>query len=136
MLRLYDINTLQCFTTTGAETHDDCITFARFSANSEYFVTASEDGDIRVWDTVSGECVRSIVGAHGKWPVNCVQISKNGNFILSAGSDSLGKLWDLGTGTFSALTVGKLIHEFEGAVQQVSISFVIAELSIANDAEL
>ena len=28
-------------------------------------MTASKDGSLRIWDGVSAECVRPIIGAHG-----------------------------------------------------------------------
>lgn len=36
----------------------------RYSSTGGMYVTASKDGSVRVWDGVSGQCVRSIVGAH------------------------------------------------------------------------
>lgn len=102
-LRLYDTNTLKCFnnlrTTSSNQLHCDGINSVRFSPNSSSFIaSAGEDGDIRLWDTLTGGCVRVIADAHEKWPVSMVQISSNEKYLLSTGRDSAGKLWDLRTG--------------------------------------
>ena len=37
----------------------------RYSGTESMYVTASKDGSLRIWDGVSAECVRPIIGAHG-----------------------------------------------------------------------
>ena len=37
----------------------------RYSSTGGMYVTASKDGAVRLWDGVSADCVRAIVGAHG-----------------------------------------------------------------------
>ncbi|KAF9428743.1 hypothetical protein BGZ94_001238 [Podila epigama] len=132
-VRIYDVKTLQCFTpktfnnnnnnnntnisnkaTTAVDIglHKGGIHHIEYAHSGSVFVTASQDGSIKVWDGVSGKVVRTIDNAHSGKGVTNATISKNGRYILSGGFDSVGKLWDLGS--------GKLIHGFTGAVQKTT----------------
>ncbi|KAG0286594.1 hypothetical protein BGZ98_005023, partial [Dissophora globulifera] len=139
-VRIFDVKTLQCFTprafsgpassnsaaatvdttSTAAGTassqqqqqgpHRAGINHIEYAPTGSVFITASQDGSIKVWDAISGKVVRTIEHAHSGKGVTTATISKNGKYILSGGLDSVGKLWDLGS--------GKMIHGFQGAVQQ------------------
>lgn len=41
------------------------------------YVTASKDGSIRVWDGVTAQCVRPIVGAHGLMEATSASFTKD-----------------------------------------------------------
>ncbi|KAG0066639.1 cleavage stimulation factor, 3' pre-RNA, subunit 1 [Linnemannia elongata] len=95
--------------------HRGGINHIEYAPTGSVFISASQDGSIKVWDAISGKVVRTIEGAHsGKGRefsgVTSATISKNGRYILSGGMDSARKLWDLGS--------GKLIHNFLGATQK------------------
>lgn len=47
------------------------------------YVTASKDGSVRIWDGVTAECVRSIVGAHGSAEATCVSFTKDQRQVLT-----------------------------------------------------
>lgn len=49
----------------------------RYSSTGGMYVTASKDGAIRLWDGVSANCVRSIVGAHGTAEATCANFTKD-----------------------------------------------------------
>jgi WD40 repeat protein len=36
----------------------------RYSSNGSMYVTVSKDGGVRIWDGVSAQCTRAIIGAH------------------------------------------------------------------------
>lgn len=96
--------------------HRGGINHIEYAPTGSVFISASQDGSIKVWDAISGKVVRTIEGAHsGKGRMysgaTSATISKNGRYILSGGMDSTSKLWDLGS--------GKLIHSFLGATQKV-----------------
>ncbi|KAG0246434.1 hypothetical protein BGX31_002088 [Mortierella sp. GBA43] len=126
-VRIFDVKTLQCFTprTFSGPTHSSSadnnaqqhqgshrsgINHIEYAPTGSVFITASQDGSIKVWDAVSGKVVRTIENAHSGKGVTTATISRNGKYILSGGFDSVSKLWDLGS--------GKMIHGFQGAVQQ------------------
>ncbi|KAG0090208.1 hypothetical protein BGZ93_004390 [Podila epicladia] len=128
-VRIFDVKTLQCFTPKGFSApahnsnasavdvaqqgpHKAGINSIQYASTGSVFITASQDGSIKVWDAVSGKVIRTIDNAHSGKGVTSATISKNGRYILSGGFDSVGKLWDIGS--------GKLIHGFTGAVQKTT----------------
>ena len=63
----------------------------------QQYVSASVDGSIKIWDGVSSQCVATFPAAHDGAPVSSVAFTRNGKYVLSAGKDSLVKLWELST---------------------------------------
>lgn len=41
------------------------------------YVTASKDGSVRVWDGVTAQCVRPILGAHGSMEATSASFTKD-----------------------------------------------------------
>ena len=98
VLRMYDVNTTQCFTgSIPRHQHLDFITGLDWSTDGRLYVSASMDGAIKVWDGVSSHCISTYVKAHDGHPVCSVKFTRNGKYILSSGKDSLIKLWELST---------------------------------------
>ncbi|KAJ1923662.1 hypothetical protein IWQ60_005727 [Tieghemiomyces parasiticus] len=109
-IRLFDVKTFQGY--TASRNPDDQHTSGgirqvRFADNGSHMVTAGDDDAIKVWDIVSGSCVKTLEKAHGGNGVSTAQFSRNGKYILSSGRDSSAKLWET--------TSGKLVHTFKGA---------------------
>lgn len=75
------------------------------------FVSAGDDGCIKIWDAISGRVVHTIIKAHDNQPVTSVKFSGNDKFLLSSGLDSIGKLWDLST--------YKIVVSYTGAIHRV-----------------
>lgn len=97
-LRLYDINSLQCFVSSNPQDqHKGTILSVKYSRMGNMYVTGSKDGDIKIWDGVSNRCINTFYKAHGGESVCSVQFSKNGKYVLSSGKDSLVRLWELST---------------------------------------
>ncbi|XP_031271059.1 cleavage stimulation factor subunit 50 [Pistacia vera] len=97
---LYDVNTFQCYLSANVPEIgvNGAINQVRYSSTGGMYVTASKDGAIRLWDGVSANCVRSIVGAHGTAEATSANFTKDQRFVLSCGKDSTVKLWEVGTG--------------------------------------
>ncbi|EXJ92500.1 hypothetical protein A1O3_01052 [Capronia epimyces CBS 606.96] len=57
-------------------------------------ITCSKDTTIKIWDRVSGNLMKTLVGHRG--PVNAVQV--RGNLLASASGDGMSKLWRLEDG--------------------------------------
>lgn len=72
------------------------------SFDDRYIVSCSKDKTIKIWETNTGQLVRTISAHRG--PVNAVQL--RGNKIVSASGDGLIKMWNVET--------GECIREFAG----------------------
>lgn len=97
-LRLYDVNTTQCYTGSNPKhQHFDVVTSLDWSQDGKMYASASMDGAIKIWDGVSSNCVATYAKAHDGHEVCSVHFTRNGKYVLSSGKDSLIKLWELST---------------------------------------
>ncbi|XP_074040564.1 cleavage stimulation factor subunit 1 Cst50 [Leptinotarsa decemlineata] len=98
VIRLYDMNTLQCFVCPfPKQQHTQTVTYLKWSRDAKMFATCSKDGNVKLWDGVSNRCVNTLIKAHDGLEVCSVQFSKNGKYLLTAGKNSICKLWELST---------------------------------------
>ena len=79
------------------------------SADGNYVLTGSNDGQIRLWDVASGKLQKTI-SAHREG-ISAVKFMPDGKYALSASYDKTLKLWDLSD--------GKLQRTFSGHPGQV-----------------
>jgi cleavage stimulation factor subunit 1 len=109
-VRMFDIHTMKAFIPSSpSDHHQGPITKVRYAPNGSLFASASIDGSVKLYDTVTGKCVNTIQKAHGGASVTGIQFSKSSQYLLSTGLDATGKLWDLNS--------GKLLCSYEGALQ-------------------
>ncbi len=86
-----------------------------YAENGRLYVTASADGDVKIWDGVSNRCIETFQRAHDGFDVSSAVFTRNGKvrenvfsvclnydghtmdiqYVLSAGKDSWVKLWEL-----------------------------------------
>ncbi|KAJ0789950.1 putative transcription factor WD40-like family [Helianthus annuus] len=106
---LYDVNTFQCYLSANVQEIgvNSAINQVRYSCTGGMYVTASKDGAIRIWDGVTSNIVRSILGAHGSAEATSASFTKDQKYVLSCGKDSSVKLWEVGT--------GRLVKHYLGA---------------------
>ena len=98
-IRIYDVNTLQAYVNIQPDQHHTAaVTMVRWSPQGNVFVSSARDGSIKVWDTVSCQCVRTIRNAHTGASVSSVCFDARGTHVLSSGQDNTARLWDIGTG--------------------------------------
>ena len=76
-----------------------------FSRDSEMLASGAQDGQIKVWKIMTGQCLRRFEKAHTKG-ITCLQFSRDNSQILSASFDHLIRL--------HGLKSGKLLKEFRG----------------------
>lgn len=111
-LRLYDVNTFQCFVSCNPlDQHTDAICSVSYNPGANTYVTCSKDGSIKLWDGISNRCVSTFEKAHDGAEVCSAVFSKNSKYILSSGKDSVAKLWEISTGRTLVKYTGKIsIH--------------------------
>lgn len=97
-LRMYKVETSQCFVGCNPnDQHKAPVTSVKWSPNARIFASASKDGSIKIWDSVSNRCVNTFEGAHGGQEVCSVEFTKNSKYLLTSGKDSIVRLWELST---------------------------------------
>lgn len=83
--------------------HDHSVSAVRFipsgaagtPASGNLLVSASRDRTLRIWDVITGYCVRTLSG-HAEWVRDgCTSI--DGRHLLSVGDDRTARLWDIST---------------------------------------
>jgi WD40 repeat protein len=67
-----------------------------FSPDGQFFAAGNSDGNIRIWQTTSGQKHMTIAG-HSGW-VTSIAFSPDGRFLVSGSLDLSIKIWDLTTG--------------------------------------
>lgn len=76
--------------------HGGGVTSVVFSSGGQLFASGSRDRTIKIWDTETGTCLRTLRGHTGA--VTSVAYSPNGNYIVSGSLDSSTKIWKASTG--------------------------------------
>ncbi|MFZ6780802.1 WD40 repeat domain-containing protein [Undibacterium sp. Ji83W] len=72
------------------------VTYIRFLSDGKYAVSASEDKMLRLWDVMSGRCVRVFHG-HTRI-ISGLAICDNDRLLVSTGDLTI-RIWDVDTGT-------------------------------------
>ena len=88
---LWDVRTGRVMRSLPA--HSDPVGGVDFSADGTLVVSCSSDGLIRVWDTASGQCLRTFFHEDTP-PVVSVRFSPNGRFIATWMLDSSVRMWN------------------------------------------
>ncbi|RXK41574.1 nuclear distribution protein PAC1 [Tremella mesenterica] len=68
----------------------------RAGTAGNFVATGSRDKTIRLWDTLTGQCLR-IFNGHDNW-IRALVFHPSGKYLLSASDDKTIKVWDLLTG--------------------------------------
>ncbi|MFZ3492398.1 WD40 repeat domain-containing protein [Streptomyces sp. 5.8] len=66
---------------------------ARFTSDGRFAVSGEDDGRIRIWDTTTGRCARTLDGHTDE--VYGVALTPDDRYLLSGSSDGTLKLWEL-----------------------------------------
>jgi len=89
--------------------HSDPVGGVDFVRDGTLIVSCANDGLIRVWDTATGQCLRTIVHEDNA-AVSSVRFSPNGKYILAWTLDNCIRLWNYIDGK------GKCVKTYQGHV--------------------
>ena len=92
--------------------HDHSVSAVRFipsgaagsPSSGNLLVSASRDQTLRIWDSSTGYCVKTIRG-HSDW-VRDVSPSFDGRWLVSTGNDRTARIWDASSGEHKATMLG------------------------------
>ena len=76
--------------------HSDWISSCAISHDNKFIVSGSYDKTLKVWDSETGNCIRTLSGNSGS--VYSCAISHDNKFIVSGSDDNTLKVWDSETG--------------------------------------
>lgn len=74
----------------------DTVLSMRFSADSTRLVTASEDGEVRIWSVPEWKLLRTLSGHKG--PVRWAEFSPDARWVVSGGEDQTVRVWSADDG--------------------------------------
>lgn len=78
------------------EGHSGKVWSAAFSPDGKYVATVSDDKKIRIWDSYSGQLVKSPLEVHAAW-VRSVDFSPDGQYLAAASGDQTVSIWNTAT---------------------------------------
>jgi WD40 repeat protein len=76
--------------------HTNCVKSIAFSPNGKIIASGSMDSAIKLWDTNTGICLKTLLGHTAS--INSITFHPRGKILASSSSDHSVKVWDISTG--------------------------------------
>ncbi len=92
------------------ESHQAFVISGNYNADCKWFVAASADHKLKIWDTQTGKVLRTLEGHLAS--VNGCAFNRDGSRIVSASSDRTLKVWDTDS--------GEMLHSFNDHLASVN----------------
>jgi WD40 repeat protein/serine/threonine protein kinase len=83
--------------TTTLELHRRGINALAFDPTGQHLASASEDGEVVLWDALTGQPLRRLRGGHTMW-VNSLAFRADGKLLLTGSQDKTARVWDVESG--------------------------------------
>ena len=84
--------------------HEHSVSCVAFLPSGDQLVSCSRDKTIRVWQTETGHCLKTLSG-HAEW-VRHVAVSPDGELIASCGQDQSVRIWNWSSGVCTSVLDG------------------------------
>jgi WD40 repeat protein len=82
--------------------HIDIVSCVAFSSDGNYIASGSHDSTIKIWDTKTGEYIKTLdlifLKSKSRLKVSSVVFSNDGKYIVSGSYDGTVKIWSIETG--------------------------------------
>ena len=84
--------------------HTDSVLTVAFGSGERYAISGSKDRTVRVWDLLTGKCVKILEGHTNV--ISGVAMSSDGHRAFSSSMDNTVRVWNLETGKCVAILKG------------------------------
>ncbi|KEG02680.1 cleavage stimulation factor subunit 1, putative [Plasmodium vinckei vinckei] len=96
IIKLYDLQTLNCFMTTNKSTyHSSTINQISGTSDGHIYGSVSVDGNIKIWDGLNSNLIHTQYNAHNGYSIQSIEFNKSNFYILTSGLDGQTKIMDM-----------------------------------------
>jgi WD40 repeat protein len=120
---MWDLKTTKQLYKGTSETNN--LKTQHFSPDGKYFISSPSNAVTQLHDPRSGKILNTVVADEVFGYVECAQFSDNGKYLLTAGYDRAGHLWDLSSGTEMSRLSGHTLYTNTLEFSNRSCAFLI-----------
>ena len=100
-IRLFHLQDEQPYLCLKGHQKNQWVTSVAFSPDGNLLVSSGMDKTVKLWNTHTGECLKTLVGSQ-QW-LCTVAFSQDGQTVASGGDDNTIRLWNINTGNCQIL---------------------------------
>ncbi|MBF0318928.1 MAG: protein kinase [Nitrospirae bacterium] len=97
--------------------HTAAVTSVSLSHDGRLAITGAMDKTLKLWDTVTGQCIKTFIGHTGG--VTSVYITSDAKFAISGGIDKIVRVWNISSGT--------ALYNFKGHTGEVAAVYLSSD---------